>query len=289
MFPFDLRGPDFLLFYFGLSLATLFAGWMWRRITELGEPPKLNLADPYLIAHLRGGANETIRIATISLVERNLLKVKDKTIERSPKPVEEASLPPLEAALLQVLRTPTEPAKLFDNDYLKTSCEPYQTTLQQAGLLPSADQQSSRGLIFALAVLWLLGIGLYKVQIGLANDRPVIFLIVMMVLAVIAIITALFPRLTPRGKAMLADMKSLYGDLRSRQSRGQSPGLQKSEAVLIAAVFGIGALGAFDYAYAKELFPRANQSSSGGCGSSCGSGCGSGCGGGGCGGCGGGD
>ncbi len=286
MFPFDLRGPDFLLFYFGLSLATIFAGWMWRRIAESGEAPKLNLADPYLIAHLRGGANETIRIATISLVERNLLKVKDKTIERSPKPVEAVSLPPLEAALLQVLRTPTEPAKLFNNDYLKTNCEPYQTKLQQAGLLPSADQKSSRRLIFALAVLWLLGIGFYRVQIGLANQRPVMFLIVLMIIAVIAASFALFPRLTPRGKAMLTDIKSLYGDLRSRQSRG----LQKSEAVLIAAVFGIGALGAFDYAYAKELFPRADQSSgggSGGCGSSCGSGCGSGCGGGGCGGCGG--
>jgi uncharacterized protein (TIGR04222 family) len=285
MFPFDLLGPDFLLFFFGLCLATIFAGWMWRRIAESGEAPKLNLADPYLIACLRGGANETIRIATISLVERNLLQVKDKIIVRSPKPVEATSLPPLEAALLQVLRTPTEPARLFDNDYLKTNCEPYQTTLQQAGLLPSADQKASRRIIFALTVLWLLGIGFYKVQIGLANDRPVMFLIVLMIIAVIAASFALFPRLTPRGKAMLADIRSLYGDLRSRQSRG----LQKSEAVLVAAVFGIGALGTFDYAYAKELFPRADQASSGGCGSSCGSGCGSGCGGGGCGGCGGGD
>lgn len=283
MFPFDLRGPDFLLFYFSLSLATVFACWVWRSIAESGEVPKLNLADPYLIAHLRGGANETIRIATISLVERNLLRVQDKTIERSPKPVEEPALQKIEAALLQVLRTPTEPSKLFSNSFLKTSCDSYQTTLQQAGLLPSAEQQSSRGLIFALALLWLLGIGLYKLQIGLSNNRPVIFLIVMMVAAVIALIFALFPRLTPRGKAMLADVRSLYVGLRARKQHR----LPQNEAILMAAVFGIGALGAFDYSYAKEIFPRANQASSGSCGSSCGSGCGSGCGGGGCGGCGG--
>ena len=287
MFPFDLRGPDFLLFYFGLSLATVFACWAWRRITESGEAPKLNLADPYLIAYLRGGTNETIRIATISLVERHLLKVADKTIKRSPKQIDESALPKIEAALLWVLRTPTEPAKLFSHTQLKRACEPYQAALQQAGLLPSDEQQSRRALVFALAALWLVGIGFYKVQIGLALHRPVFFLVIMMIAALSVTAVALFRRLTPRGFAMLADVRSLYGGLRIRSSNK----LPQPEAMLLAAAFGLGALGAFDYAYAKELFPRAAQSSSGSCGSSCGSGCGSGsgCGGGGCGGCGGGD
>ncbi len=285
MFPFDLRGPDFLLFYFGLSLATIFGCWMWRRFAESGDAPKLNLADPYLIAHLRGGSNEAIRLAVVSLIERHLLKVKDKTVERSPNPVEDSSLPKIESAALQVLRTPSTPAKLFDNSYLKTTCEPYRATLQQAGLLPSDEQQNMRSVIFALALLCLLSVGIYKVRIGLTNDRPIAFLVIMMVVATITLAFALFPRLTPRGKAMLADVKSLYGGLRIRKSNK----LPQTEALMLAAVFGIGALGAFDYAYAKELFPRADASSSGGssCGSSCGSGGGSSCGGGGgCGGCG---
>jgi hypothetical protein len=35
--------------------------------------PKVNLADPYLIAFLRGGKNESLRVVTMSLVDRCLL------------------------------------------------------------------------------------------------------------------------------------------------------------------------------------------------------------------------
>jgi uncharacterized protein (TIGR04222 family) len=288
MFPFDLRGPEFLLFYFGLSLFTIIGCWIWRRSAESGEPPKLNLADPYLIAYLRGGANETIRIATISLIERGFLKIKDKSLERTEQTTEkkfdDATLPKVESALLQYLKSSAEPKHLFKTSYLSNACQPYRHTLEQAGLLPSDRQQNARGLVFALAALLLVGIGLYKVFIGLWLDRPVFFLVLMMIAAIIFMAIAMFPRLTPRGHAMLADVRSLYGGLRNHQQTSLVP----HDAMLLAAAFGIGSLENADYAYAGMLFPQAQRTSSGSCGSSCGSGCGSsGCGGGGCGGCGG--
>jgi len=55
MSPFDLRGPEFLLFY--AILGVLVSGVLYtsrRRIDPPGEV-KVDMSDPYLIAFLRGG------------------------------------------------------------------------------------------------------------------------------------------------------------------------------------------------------------------------------------------
>ena len=44
--PFDLRGPEFLVFYFILSAVVLVALILIRSASESGEAPKLDLADP---------------------------------------------------------------------------------------------------------------------------------------------------------------------------------------------------------------------------------------------------
>src|ERR1700676_4468200 len=74
--PFDLRGPEFLLFYFFLSLLVIGGVVLLRRSDEdrdIGKPP---IDDPYLVAFLRGRENETLRVATLSLVDRGLLTLK---------------------------------------------------------------------------------------------------------------------------------------------------------------------------------------------------------------------
>jgi hypothetical protein len=48
---------------------------MLRRAGESAEPPAVNLSDPYLIAYLRGGKNEVLRIATVTLIDRGYLTV----------------------------------------------------------------------------------------------------------------------------------------------------------------------------------------------------------------------
>jgi uncharacterized protein (TIGR04222 family) len=81
--PFDLRGPEFLLFYFILSAVVIVALVLIRRASESGTAPKLDLADPYLVAHLRGGENEVLRVALVSLIDRGLLKVNGTEITRA--------------------------------------------------------------------------------------------------------------------------------------------------------------------------------------------------------------
>lgn len=83
MNPFDLRGPEFLSFYFCFSLVVIFAVIVLRRIAESGDAPKIDLGDPYLIAYLRGGEDEALRVAVISLVDRGLLVMNDQFIRRA--------------------------------------------------------------------------------------------------------------------------------------------------------------------------------------------------------------
>jgi len=64
--PFDLSGPDFLIFYGLLGILVLgglfVAGWL----SESGTVPRVDYSDPYLLAYLRGDEREVIRVATVS-------------------------------------------------------------------------------------------------------------------------------------------------------------------------------------------------------------------------------
>jgi hypothetical protein len=93
------------------------------------------------------------------------------------------------------------------------------------------------------------------------------------------------PRQTGRGKALLADLGSLFKSLKDRAA-GFQPGSNPAELALLAAVFGVTALPVDAFPYSKTLFPQPSAGSGDSGGSSCGSSCGGGGCGGGCGGCG---
>lgn len=292
MNPFDLYGPDFLAFYFGLSLVVILTAWMVRRGVESGPAPRIDLSNPYLIAYLRGGANEALRLGVVSLVDRGLLAANNTTLARTPGTTERAARNRVEDALLRKFGTRSEAVSIFKDADLKAACAEYRQQLEQAGLLPDEQAKSGRWLRFGLGALLLGGVAGMKISIGLSRERPVAFLVILGLIALGALAATSFPRLTPRGRAMLADVRTMYAGLRDQTSGRQQPA-GAGQMMMLAAVFGVAALAPTEYAYARTLFPQASSS---GCGSSCGSssscsssgsdGGGSGCGGGGCGGCG---
>src|SRR3984893_5422419 len=75
MNPFDLSGPQFLVFYIGIALIVVIAMKLAIDMGEGGAPPTLPLGDPYQIAWLRGGTPEAVRIAVLALTDRGLLAV----------------------------------------------------------------------------------------------------------------------------------------------------------------------------------------------------------------------
>ncbi|MGH9846723.1 MAG: TIGR04222 domain-containing membrane protein [Blastocatellia bacterium] len=283
---FDLRGPEFLFLYFLLSIVVTLAVWLHRRAAESGPAPKLDLSDPYLIAYLRGGENEALRLGVVSLVDRGLLNASDTTILRADRATPQDARNPLEYELLKKFGAKEEAASIFKDATLKSACDPYRLKLEQAGLLPDSTTKSERWRRFGLAALFLGGVAFAKVAIGVSRERPVAFLVVLTVFALIAAAIAAFPRLTTRGRAMIADIKTFYAGLKDRGANIRR-GDATAEMMMCAAVFGIAALTPTDYAFARTLFPQASSSSCGSSWGSSSSSCGSGGGcGGGCGGCG---
>lgn len=287
MNPFDLRGPEFLVFYILLSIIVITALALLRRVAETADAPRLDLSDPYLIAYLRVGENEALIVALVSLIDRGLLIFDGTRIERAPHATPDAVRRPIEKALIEKFAMPAEASSIFDDITLKMACDQYQETLKREQLLPDESVTQARMLRFIAAFFILGAVGGVKIFIALERGRTnVLFLIILMIVAIALAAKFAAPRLTARGSAMLSDVQTLYANLRERAASIR-PGGATIEAMMLAATFGVGALAGDAFAYTKVLFPRAKSSASGSsssCGSSCGSSGGSSCGGGGCGG-----
>jgi uncharacterized protein (TIGR04222 family) len=297
MNPFDLPGPEFLLFYIGLSALVIIALVLTRRVAESSSAPRLDLSDPYVIAYLRGGETETLRVATISLIDRGLLVATGTQLQTAEKASPDAVRKPVERELLIRFRRPDEAKLIFDDARLRATTKPYDQALKEAGLLPNESIVRARWSRLLIAVFVVGGVGIVKLLVAFSRGRTNVgFLIILIIVAIFFAIKVSFPRLTESGKAMIADLQELYSGLKDRALFLQ-PGGATIEPMMLAAVFGIAALESSSFAFTRTLFPRATvaqTSSYSSCGSSCGSSCsssscGSSCGGGcggGCGGCG---
>ena len=132
-----------------------------------------------------------------------------------------------------------------------------------------------------LPMMAVLCLGVAKLFVGLSRDRPVGFLIMVLVIGVVVAVGLVF-----RGGLMTREGEQLIRDLRTGHARALRAPLP-AELPLAFALLGTAALAGSDFAaYATQIAPPANGGS--GCGSNGASGCGGGGdggGGGGCGGC----
>lgn len=293
MDPLGLPGPQFLVFYaaFGAGLFWL-AGWIIRRRESLPEVPRLDLSDPYEIAMLRGDANEAMRVAAISLVDRNLLKVEgDRLVAK--EGAETHVRRPIEKAVLQHFSVPKVAHEMYHSYLVKKSCLAYRRDLREKNLLAGPDHHAYRLPILLAALAAAVSVTWVKVGMAIDRGRPFEFLILLTLLLAVVLLRMLAKRRTALGDRILEDLKSLFQQLKTRAHLLRRGG-DTNEVALLMAIFGISALPA-GHDYAKLLFPKAARNDKGGgwtssCSAGCGStsgGCGSG-GGGGCGGCGGG-
>jgi uncharacterized protein (TIGR04222 family) len=310
MNPFDLSGPQFLLFYFFLVAITVGTlGWLRRRGEPLhsssgaslrgrkGGPVRFRpggevdlssiAADPYLVAFLRGGKNEALRVAALSLIDRQLLQIGEKTLVAVPGVMEAHLHREIEKALIRHFREPESPESIFRDEGLEAACSEYEEALSAARLMPDSAQKQRRNALFFSGLALLGGVALLKTVVAISRGRfNLIFLAVMVIVAIVALAIVIYPQQTPAGRKLLSDLRALFQSLRSRATSIR-PGGSSHELALLAAVYGVGAVSATHFPYIRTLFPKASDSGSaaGACGTNCGSSCGGSCGGG-CGGCG---
>ncbi|MBI1866020.1 MAG: TIGR04222 domain-containing membrane protein, partial [Nitrospirae bacterium] len=171
MNPFDLPGPDFLVFYFFLA-GIVIAGVLGARcLREGGDAPRIDSSDPYMIAYLRGGHREAARVAALSLVDRGLLKVKGEDIVTADPSGEALVRRPIEKAVLAWFKVPKEGSSVGDSLEAEAVCAKYRVELERLGLLPDEETKRTRFRLNAGAVLILAGVALTKIAIALARGR----------------------------------------------------------------------------------------------------------------------
>jgi uncharacterized protein (TIGR04222 family) len=183
--------------------------------------------------------------------------------------------------------------------------EQIESSLQGRGLMESQQSfATARWAPFTLLTIVFL-VGLAKLVVGINRDKPVIFLlIILIVFGIVALGFLQIPLRTKRGHELLKKLRQQHGRLKSvdlaANQPSSSPQLLPNDILLAAGLFGLASLHHPDIALLnKSLKPVSGNYSSG---SSCGAaaGCGGGCNGGGgdgggggfssggCGGCGGG-
>lgn len=301
MNPFDLAGPQFLVFYallaVGVHLAFRpLARWLLSRGDA--QPPSaaaLQNLDPYLIAYLRGQANETARVAIVSLLDRGLLRADKEKIVALAGAVSRVRRP-LERAIVQTFAGATSASKIFRDSAFRDACEGLAAELRRVHFLPSNWAWLGTTFLRLAFIALLAEISATKVSLAFARGHHnVTFLILMTIVACAVMLFRKGIVRTSLGERALKQLRDTFTPLRERAD-GIRTGGASTEMVLLAAVFGLAALPMESQAQAQLLFPTALKSaasSSGSCGSSCGSSsCGSGssscgsssCGGGGCGG-----
>jgi len=286
--PFDLRGPEFLLFYVVLALLTFAALFVWQRLSGPRPSGDRLLRDPYLVAGLRGGGGEIVQVAAFSLLAQGVVACPKGREIHYREGASAASLDPVERAVVEALRgRPRRLSQLQKEPAIEAAVRPHLETLESAGLLLSNRQKRARVGVAWMAAGFLAVVAAIKLIVAFHRGRTnVLFLILLAVLCVWG--CTAWARARPRtaeGVRVLADLRALFGPRRARCPSAPSPG-GSSDLVLLAAVSGI-----VGEPFGHQAAQRARRASaSSGCSSSCGAGasgssCGGSCGGG-CGGCG---
>ncbi len=288
MNPFALHGFSFLFFYILLGVAVLYAMRAFirgREAAHSGPAPTMN--DPYLIAYLRAGENETLRVATVALLDRGLLRQSGEEIKSKNAQAISLVQRPLEKAVLQKFQSPAGAYKLFKDPAAKQACNAYAKVLKSYGLIADGGVYATRAGPALAALAVLLGVAGAKINIALSEGRHNIgFLIALAVILSLFVLYWWLKRLTVPGEQAIADLQQLFARLKQR-SRTLKSGGQTNEVAMLAGVFGLAALSASDFPFLEKLYPsKSGDGSSCGSSSSCSSGssCSGGCGGGGCGG-----
>ena len=283
MSPFDLQGPEFLVFYLVFAGLILVALLFWRSIGGEPDPSAINPSDPYLIAYLRGGKNEALRVATVSLIDRGMLRVSGKSVFAASDATAAGLRLPIEISVRSFFKSGADAASIFKAPP-PFDIGHYERELVRLDLMPGPELKSAQRLQFIVVLLLLWGLALTKIAVALSRGRSNIqFLIILAIVFSLISWKLALPRLTRKGESMQSSLRTLFSGLKERAA-SLLPGRNANELLLLAAVFGIAMIPSNVFPYTKELYPQASGAS----GSSCGSSCGSGCGGGGCGGCGGG-
>lgn len=305
MNPFTMPGPDFLQLYIVVLVVAcgVAVGLRWW-MRQPGDPVPAGLdweLTPYEIAFLAGGVGSALDACLLRLIHRRVLGVSAESgrVTRLETKVPDDAHPLEKMMAVAVSNNSSVEVKLL-REIAEPTADALRGRLEKMGLVLTHARANQICLACAGVIFAVLLFGLIKLFIGLAGNRPVGYLVGMLLVALVPMILFLVrrPFRSRRGDETLRVL--CYENDALKQSAGTRFGMLTDADMIIAlGLFGSTVLLGSPFVHVMPLLRRrATESSSGSSGScsscsssSCGGGGGDGgggCGGGGCGGCGGG-
>jgi uncharacterized protein (TIGR04222 family) len=283
MFPFNLPGPQFLLFFviFALAAFIIVAVVLHRR--EAAWPlPKLDVSDPYRIACLSGGKVAAMQVAMLSLIDRGIVAVDGNTLETVSGTVDVNR--PIEKELVRLVAKGSDADALVRAASGSPACKTYEQELANLRLISGPNVRATRWPAIHVAMALVGAVAGFKIFVALRGGHTNIAILVSLSFIAVALLASLaYKRKTGLGHEFLSTQQTLFKRLKQRAD-GIKPGGGSADLAILAAVFGMAAVPAMAFPFVAQVMPRPSSGDSGGSSDSGGdSGCG---GGGGCGGCG---
>lgn len=279
--PLDLPGPQFLGLFLLLMLIGGVVSFVLRKaLRREGQTRPGPALDAWSAAYLAGGSRRLFDAGLATLMSTGQAQwLSNERRVHIDDPDARRAYP-----LDEIAR-----AASYEKDFnkatarLDTRLEPLRDTLRARGLLLQPAQRQRIGLVGALPFALLCLLGIAKIGVGIARDRPVGLLIFLTLIALVVALLLLFKR-PERSAAGDEALRQL--NLRHAHAR-RAP--RDSDMGMAVALAGTAVLAGTAYAGFHDLrSPQSTSSNSSDSSSGCSSDSGD-SGGGGCGGCGGGD
>ncbi|GAA1859501.1 TIGR04222 domain-containing membrane protein [Asanoa iriomotensis] len=293
-----ISGPTFLGIYVALAIVAIVATALVRSMLSRGPEDGWPNLTPEQVAFLNGGAT-LARYTSLGGLRRGgaIGANPDRTlVPTGPLPVGST---PLDTAVYNAAGKRLRTRDLSRDTWVSSALDDIRTGLERAGLLMSRERRRLSRLA-ALLLLPVVVLGGARISDGLANDRPVGFLILLVIVTVVWMLVSLTRAAyrTKAGTRAITGLRKQHGYL----APGEAPSYATYGAGATAmgvALFGASTLFLLDPAFAADAEINrqvsggsssdggagySDSGSGGSCsgGSSCGGG--GGCGGGGCGG-----
>jgi uncharacterized protein (TIGR04222 family) len=274
--PFDWTAPPFLRLEVFLLVATTLLAMVWRRHLRGDGVEASGTPSPAEAAHLAGGPERVIDQAVTALLVAGDLTLTPQGLQSSRMP--NADDPEPERSILLAARLPVSVPKLIRQ--CVHHARSVEGAMHRRGWLVPAERVLAVRLWPALLPAAATAFGAIKIAVGVARDKPVGYLVLLVILGTIITLVFLLRavRASRAGDAVLKQLRARHGVLQRAASR---PNLALGVALFGTSVLATSALA--DYHTRRQPDSSASGdggSSSGGDGGSGDSGCG-GCGGGG--------
>jgi uncharacterized protein (TIGR04222 family) len=284
-----ISGPVFLLVFGGAIVAVAILSTVHRRALFAGDAgADVERLGPQQIAYLNGRGKLAVYTALGGLRAAGAIgSGPDKTLTQGgPLP---SGVTPLDTAVYNAAGRRIRARDVNDDQWVVAAIDQLRAGLEASGLATTAGQRRTARL-WGIAGGALVVLGIVRFAAGVANDKPVGFLVVAIAAAVIVTIVLVSKSSATATRAAVKGVGRLRTS-RDYLSPGQSPSYATygaSGAAMSVALFGTGSLYAMDpdFAGGVGIQQAGTFGSSGGGSCSSGSSCGGGggCGGGGCGG-----